>query len=465
MAISRPFLLALLGVVLLGATVFAVQNARDKAADSPAPVAEQPADKATPAPSPAEPAQVKLSAQDALAAILEPGTPVDSGRFEFRFETQEAKGGREHDVLQLDGAFSDGGKGSLSNFDVNINVRDQLSAGKIDEAYERHIVATEGAGYIGTPEEMYQVPADDMKGLATLRSTLAGSALDQFPEFQLARWVTNPKVVGVENVDGVDATHVTGKVAAGSVARDVLRLLTAEASVAGERPDVPANTRRLAKESVKSARVDAWVGPDRIARRVSLAVTFDAPKQMREPGDTARWTANADFNLTEVNKVQEIQAPENVASGTAAKGLGAAEAKDAEGEFVMFAMGLDAPGGVAGTTFSVLVINRESASTEVAQKVLRAVENGRETVVFFRNPVALDDKATAESVKYLSGHAKKLTVFTDDVKNVRRYGKLVENLGVTQAPAIVFIDRRGTARVIEGYVDGPSLAQVVADAR
>jgi hypothetical protein len=86
-------------------------------------------------------------------------------------------------------------------------------------------------------------------------------------------------------------------------------------------------------------------------------------------------------------------------------------------------------------------------------------------VVFFRNPAALDDKATAESVKYLSGHAKKLTVFTDDVKNVSRYGKLVENVGVSQAPAIVFIDRRGTARVIEGYVDGPSLAQVVADAR
>ena len=465
MALSRPLLLALLGVALLAATVFAVQNARDKAADSPAPVAEQPADKATPAPSPAEPAQVKLSAQEALAAILEPGTPVDSGRFEFRFETQEVKGGREHDVLALDGAFSDGAKGSLSNFDVNIDVRDQLSAGRIDEAYKRRIVSTGGAGYIGTPDEMYQVAADDMKGLTTLRSTLDGSALASFPEFQLARWVTNPKVVGQENVDGVEATHVTGKVAAGSVARDVLRLMTAEAAVAGERPDVPANTRRLAKESVKSARVDAWVGPDRIARRVTLAVTFDAPKQMREPGDTARWTANAELNLTEVNKVQQIEAPESVASGTAAKGLGAAEAKDAEGEFVLFALGLDAPGGVSGTTFSVLLINRQSASTEVARKVLRAVESGKETVVFFRNPVALDDKATAESVKYLSGHAKKLTVFTDDVKNVSRYGKLVENLGVSQAPAIVFIDRRGTARVIEGYVDGPSLAQVIADAR
>ena len=68
-------------------------------------------------------------------------------------------------------------------------------------------------------------------------------------------------------------------------------------------------------------------------------------------------------------------------------------------------------------------------------------------------------------MKYLDGHTKKLVVFTDDVANTERYGQLVENLGVTQAPAIVFIDRRGTASLVEGYVDGPSLAQVVADRR
>ena len=33
MAISRPFLLALLGVALLGATIFAVSNARNNAGD------------------------------------------------------------------------------------------------------------------------------------------------------------------------------------------------------------------------------------------------------------------------------------------------------------------------------------------------------------------------------------------------------------------------------------------------
>ena len=58
MAISRPFLLALLGIALLGATVFAVQNARTES-DSGSTVA-QPAQQAQPAQ--AQPAQAQPSA-------------------------------------------------------------------------------------------------------------------------------------------------------------------------------------------------------------------------------------------------------------------------------------------------------------------------------------------------------------------------------------------------------------------
>jgi thioredoxin-related protein len=128
-------------------------------------------------------------------------------------------------------------------------------------------------------------------------------------------------------------------------------------------------------------------------------------------------------------------------------------------------MSIDAPGGISGTTYAFLRLDRLSDSEKVAKKVLRAVEQNKEVVVFFRNPRALDDKATAESIKYLDAHAKKLVVFTDDVEHTRSYGRLLENLGVTQAPAIVFINRRGTASLVEGYVDGPSLVQVIADAR
>ena len=50
----------------------------------------------------------------------------------------------------------------------------------------------------------------------------------------------------------------------------------------------------------------------------------------------------------------------------------------------------------------------------------------------------------------------KAVVLTDHVDAVDRYGKLVEDLGVTQAPSVVIIDRRGEARLIEGYVDTAS---------
>ena len=42
---------------------------------------------------------------------------------------------------------------------------------------------------------------------------------------------------------------------------------------------------------------------------------------------------------------------------------------------------------------------------------------------------------------------------------------LARDLGVSQTPSIVIIDRRGKARLIEGYVDSDTLTQAVADAR
>jgi hypothetical protein len=323
-------------------------------------------------------------------------------------------------------------------------------------------MAVDGKGYFGRGDELYAAPAQRLDNIGKLRTEMGDSAISKLPEFQLSRWLDKPKVVGVEKVDGVQATHVTGELAAGSVARDIVRVLSIGDT--GGPGSVPGNTTAIAKKSVENARLDAWVGPDRIARRLKVSVAFDAPKGLREPGDTARWTGDLDVRLTNVNKPQEIAAPD-VKAGAAAKGLGKENADSGVSTLSSLAMGLDAPGGVVGTTYTVMSLYRLGQSNEVAKKVLRAVANGKETVVFFRNPKALDDDATAESVAYLKDNSKKLVVFTDDVVNTERYGRLVENLGVTQAPAIVFINRRGRASLVEGYVDGPSLAQVVADAR
>jgi hypothetical protein len=56
-------------------------------------------------------------------------------------------------------------------------------------------------------------------------------------------------------------------------------------------------------------------------------------------------------------------------------------------------------------------------------------------------------------------------VLTDRVDAVERYGKLVEDLGVSQTPSVVLIDSAGNARLIEGFIDTSSLTQAVADTR
>jgi len=85
-------------------------------------------------------------------------------------------------------------------------------------------------------------------------------------------------------------------------------------------------------------------------------------------------------------------------------------------------------------------------------------------VIFFHNPKGLDDQAMKRVVRAVDGRTKAL-VLTDHVDAVERYGKLVEDLGVAQTPAVVLIDSTGDARLIEGYVDTDTLAQAVADAR
>src|SRR5215208_3875859 len=148
MAISRPFLLALLGVALLGATGFAVQNARNSA-DESGTVAKQPADQAAPAPAP-EPAQAsgKLNAKDAVAAILSPGTPVDSARFSLSYDLKETGGRRERSHGNLAGTFASEGSG-VPSFDVRVNAHEFNDAHK-PVNYDFRMLSTGEEGYIGS---------------------------------------------------------------------------------------------------------------------------------------------------------------------------------------------------------------------------------------------------------------------------------------------------------------------------
>jgi hypothetical protein len=85
-------------------------------------------------------------------------------------------------------------------------------------------------------------------------------------------------------------------------------------------------------------------------------------------------------------------------------------------------------------------------------------------VVFFRQRVGADDSATAAAVKSVRG-TKGVAVFSDRISHLRNYPRVIGGLGITQAPAVVVIDKKREARLVEGYIDSGSLRQQVADAR
>lgn len=102
---------------------------------------------------------------------------------------------------------------------------------------------------------------------------------------------------------------------------------------------------------------------------------------------------------------------------------------------------------------------RRAQDAGVPRRVLAAVARGRTVVLFFFQPGAADDDATAAAVRGLRG----ATVFRVPIARVAAYRSVISGAGVSQAPAVVIVNRRG-ARLVEGYVDRQSLAQLVADA-
>lgn len=96
-------------------------------------------------------------------------------------------------------------------------------------------------------------------------------------------------------------------------------------------------------------------------------------------------------------------------------------------------------------------------------RVTRALAAHRPIVLFFGQHGPADDAATRRSVAGLRRAG--VTVAQDGLGGLGRYAPVIRDLGIAQAPATVVVDRRGRARVLEGYVDSGSLRQLVADAR
>jgi hypothetical protein len=430
MALSRPLLLALLGAVLLGATFFAVQNARDKASETSATTADN---QSPPAGTPLQPTE--LSPERALKAAFS-GEGLKSASFDGKLAVS-ARG--QSASVNLDGAFEMGARTEVPEIEVDAQV--QARGAKVEGGF----VSLGDKAYFTQGGMAYRVRQHVWDRVVAARKEAGGQPSSQPLPLPLPvhprSWLRDLKSSDGGKIDGVETTRVSATVDAGAAMHDLGKLATASGPLEG---GLPTQLRENVEKAVKRAEFDVYVGSeDKVLRRLTADLELSMPGQ-------GRATVELDFDLTSVNKPQTIDAPAHVERGAPSGPVG----EFADG----FLTGLTAALGRESSA------RRDAASAHNPQKLQRAVREHRKVVLFFGNPRGLDDRAVAAAVRSVD-RTTKAVVLTDRVQNVKRYDSLVEDLAVSQAPAVVVIDRRGDARLVEGYVDVESLAQVVADAR
>jgi hypothetical protein len=235
-------------------------------------------------------------------------------------------------------------------------------------------------------------------------------------------WVRDVKSEGDETVGGVKTEHLSGSL-------DTQAMLTDLAPAIGKQK----------AGTPKSATFDVWVAKsDHLMRRLSVVIVSPHRARMR-----------LDVRLTDVNEPQHVKAPAHVRTGV--------------------------PSG-ALSPFADLIVRRadrltgtkslslEALTSPNPGRAARAVRHHQKVVILFRNKRGLDDQQMMAVVREVD-HRTKALILTDPVDAVDRYGKLVQDLGVSETPSVVIIDRSGKARLIEGYVDATTLTQAVTDAR
>jgi hypothetical protein len=432
MAISRPFLLALLGALLLGATFFAVQSARDSAGDDAAPAAQQtqPAEQAA---APAEPATPAVSPEELLESAFK-GSDIESTAFDAKVS---ASGDDTRGSLELSGAFERGAANDVPEAEINFEL---VADG---ERAQGGFVSLGDEAFFTRGDTGWRVPEEAWTPLVEAVASGAGAQPQNIAlPFDPQTWIRAVESEGTETLDGVETTHISASV-------DVRRVFEDVAGPA-RRNGAPLPSARDAARTVERAEFDVWVGnEDRVLRRLSAELAFAPPPELRGPNDSARSRISFDLNLTGVNQPQDIEAPANVRQGMPGGQLG----QLAQG----IVTGLSGFGGGEPVSLAAL-------TSRNPQRAARAVADGKKVVILFQNPDGLDDRAMRSVMRRLDARTRAV-VLTDDVDAVDLYGSMVEDLRVSQTPAVVLIDRQGGARLIEGYVDTDTLAQAVADAR
>jgi hypothetical protein len=229
---------------------------------------------------------------------------VRSGRFSLALRAGE--NGGEQIGVRLAGPFESQGADAYPKFDVSADVDaggDQISAG---------LVSTSDRLFVEFQDNAYEIPSEYLE-MARRQSGSEGRAVPKLPDVDPQSWVTDPKIVGDEEVAGTETTHISAGVDVRALLDSIDRVLAEvdrqglSSAAGGQVPSsIPADTRAQIERAVRDPRVDIWTGKDdKTIRKFELNTGV-------EPRAGRSGSLSLTFELSDLNEAQTITAPTNV---------------------------------------------------------------------------------------------------------------------------------------------------------
>ncbi|MGH2979537.1 MAG: hypothetical protein ACRDLQ_07855 [Solirubrobacterales bacterium] len=106
----------------------------------------------------------------------------------------------------------------------------------------------------------------------------------------------------------------------------------------------------------------------------------------------------------------------------------------------------------------------EQGGRGLPSRVARALDAKKTVVILFWNRGGIDDRSVKGAVDRLPRRGGKTAVFTDTVGNLSNYTRITAAASVTQTPALVIVNPKGQAELLNGYYDFQTIRQFVRDA-
>jgi hypothetical protein len=222
--------------------------------------------------------------------------------------------------LTFGGPFQSRGTGKLpaSNFTVSLSALGNAASLGIISTGQHGYVTFEGSAY-QLPQASYQRLEASFAQLTASPGSSHSSALSKLG-IQPLHWLSNPKVVGSQNVNGAPTTHITAGINVSALLGDLSTFLKNASSMgisssSGFSSGLPGSVVTKIADEIQNPTFDVWTGnSDKTLRKLQIHLTLPVTGQVSTLlGGLQSAGVALTMSYGELNKPQNISAPKSVA--------------------------------------------------------------------------------------------------------------------------------------------------------